>query len=73
MTNMALIKVKEVIGTSTAGFDAAFKNAIKEMVQCKKDITGAKIVSQSVDIKDNEIVEYKVNLKIAYRWDPNNK
>ena len=66
---MALIKVKEVIGTSTESFDQALKEAIKQVCEQKQNVTGAKIIAQTVEIKDGNIVEYKVNLKVAYKWE----
>jgi len=66
---MALIKVKEVIGTSTESFDQALKEAIKQVCEQKQNVTGAKVIAQTVEIKDGNIVEYKVNLKVAYKWE----
>ena len=66
---MALIKVKELIGTSSKSFEDALKQAVSQACQQKKNITGAKIINQNVEIKDGQIVEYKVNLKVAYRWE----
>ena len=66
---MALIKVKEIIGTSEKSFDDALKQAIKQCAKAKKNLTGAKIIGQNAEIKDGEVVEYKVNAKIAYKWE----
>jgi len=66
---MAVIKVKELIGTSPNSFDEALHNVITQAAEQKKNITGAKILSQTVEIKDGKIVEYKVNVKIAYLWE----
>lgn len=66
---MAIIKVKELIGTSNKSFDDALKQAIEQAAQMKKNLTGARIINQNVEIKDGQITEYKVNLKVAYRWE----
>jgi hypothetical protein len=66
---MALVKVKEVIGTSPNSFDEALKEAIKEICQQKQNVSGVKIVGMTVDIKNGEISQYKVNVKYAYRWE----
>jgi len=63
-----LIKIKEVIGISSESFEAAFREAIKKVCSQKQEVTGAKIISQSAEIKDGEISEYKVNVKVAYEW-----
>ena len=66
---MSVIKVKELIGASKESFDDALKQAVKYASEMKKNVTGAKIVGQNVEIKDGKIIQYKVNLKVAYRWD----
>ncbi len=66
---MAVIKVKELIGTSPNSFDEALRNVVAQASQEKKNITGAKVISQTVEIKEGKIVEYKVNVKIAYLWE----
>ncbi len=65
---MALIKIKEIIGSSPKSFEDALKEAVKEVCQQKQNVTGAKVLDQSVTIRDGEIVEYKVNLNVAYLW-----
>jgi len=66
---MAIIKIKEIIGTSPQSFEDALSKAIEHICSQKKNVTGAKIVSQTVEIKDGKIVEYKVNVKVAYKWE----
>lgn len=66
---MALIKIKEIIGVSEKSFDDALKQAIKQCAKAKKNLTGAKIIGQTAEIRDGEIIEYKVNVKIAYKWE----
>lgn len=66
---MSLIKIKEVIGTSPESFDKALEEAIKQVCAQKQNVTGAKVIAQTVEIKNGEIVEYKVNVKVAYKWE----
>ncbi len=66
---MSLIKVKEVIGVSKTSFEDALNQAVQQESALKKNLTGAKLIGQNIEIKDGQIVEYKVNLKIAYKWD----
>jgi hypothetical protein len=65
---MAVIKVKELIVTSSESFEDALQQAINQVCELKKNVTGAKIISQTVEVKDGKIVEYKVNVKVAYKW-----
>ncbi len=65
---MALIKVKELIGTSSKSFEDALKQVVGQACRQKRNITGVSIVGQNVEIKDDQIAEYKVNVKVAYHW-----
>jgi flavin-binding protein dodecin len=66
---MAIIKIRELIGTSEKSFEDALKTLVEHQVKAGKKVTGAKILSESVEIKDGEITEYKVNAKVAYKWE----
>lgn len=66
---MPVVKVKELIGISPKSFDEAFKEVIKQASSQKQGVTGAKILGQSVTIKNGQIVEYKVNVHVAYLWE----
>jgi len=66
---MALVKVKEVIGISPNSFDEALKEAIREICGQKQNVSGVKIVGWTVNVKEGQISEYKVNVKYAYRWE----
>jgi len=66
---MAIIKIRELIGTSAESFDGALKNLVSHEVAAGKNVTGAKILSESVDIQDGKILEYKVNARVAYKWE----
>ena len=66
---MAIIKIRELIGTSEKSFEDALKTLVEHQVKAGKKVTGAKILSESVEIKDGKITEYKVNAKVAYKWE----
>lgn len=66
---MPLVKVKEVIGTSPNGFKEALQNAVKYACSRKQNVTGAKVLGQTVTVQDGKITEYKVNVKFAYLWE----
>ena len=66
---MPVVKVKELIGISPKSFEDALNEAIKQACGQKQNVTGAKILGQNVTIKDGKIVEYKVNVNIAYLWE----
>ncbi len=66
---MAVVKIKEIIGISKKSFEDALKEAIKVATKQKRNVTGAKILGQSVVIKNGKILEYRVNVNIAYLWE----
>ncbi len=66
---MAIIKIRELIGTSPKSFDDALKTLVGHQVKAGKNVTGAKVLSQTVEVKDGKIAEYKVNAKVAYKWE----
>ncbi len=67
---MAIIKVRQVIGISKTSFDDAIRQIIEEeAVKKGKNVTGLKILDQTVSVTDGQIKEYKVNAHIAYKWE----
>ncbi|SHI81448.1 dodecin family protein [Aquimarina spongiae] len=66
---MAIVKTIEVIASSEKGWDDAAKNAIKQAGKSVKNIRSAWVSDQKVIVKDNEIAEYRVNLKISFEID----
>ncbi|WP_378181839.1 dodecin family protein [Aquimarina sp. SS2-1] len=63
---MAIVKVIEVIASSEKGWEDAAKNGVKEAAKTVKNIKSAWISDQKLVIKDNEIKEYRVILKISF-------
>jgi hypothetical protein len=66
---MALIKVKELIGTSEKSFEDALNQAVKEICKQKQKVSGVKVIGYTIEVKDGKITEHKVNVKYAYRWE----
>ncbi len=63
---MAIVKVIEVIATSEKGWDDAARNGVKEAGKTVKNIKSAWVSDQKMIIKNNEIAEYRVILKISF-------
>ncbi len=63
---MAVVKIIEVLGTSPNSFDEAIKNALARTTKTVKNITGLKVIGWNAEVKEGQIAEYKVNLKIAF-------
>ncbi|ERM81912.1 hypothetical protein P872_07920 [Rhodonellum psychrophilum GCM71 = DSM 17998] len=63
---MSIVKVIEVIATSTIGFDDATKNALKEASKSIKNIKSIYIKEMTAKVGNNEIVSFGVNAKISF-------
>ena len=63
---MSVLKVIELVGTSPNSWEEATENALKKAAETLRGITGADVVGQNVVIKDGKIVEYRVDVKVAF-------
>ena len=60
------IKVIEVIGISTKGFEDAVQHAVRKASQSISGITGVEVVNFSARVQDGEVVQYKADTKLAF-------
>ncbi len=63
---MAIVKVIEIIASSEKGWEDATKNGIKQAAKTVKNIKSAWVSDQKVMVKDGEISEYRINLKVSF-------
>jgi flavin-binding protein dodecin len=63
---MAVMKVIEVLANSDKSWEDATKKAVKQASKSVKNIKSAFVQSQSVVVKDDEVTEFRVNLKITF-------
>ena len=66
---MPIVKIREVIGTSETSFEDALRQAVEREIKAGKKVSGADIIGQTASVKDGRISEFRVDVKIAYRWD----
>jgi flavin-binding protein dodecin len=64
---MSTIKVIELIGTSKKNWEDAANNAIKEAAETISEITGLEMINQTAKVEKGKIVEYRANLKAAFK------
>lgn len=63
----AVIKVTELVGSSTESFSHAVRNAVKIASQSIRGIQGVDVISSQADVDENgDLTLYKVNVKIAF-------
>ena len=63
---MSVAKVTEIIASSPKSFDDAVSEGIKRADKTLKNIRSAWIKEQKVDVKDGNITEYRVTLKVTF-------
>ena len=63
---MAVLKVIEVLSSSTVSWEDATKRAVTEAAKALKNIRSVYVKEQSAQVKNNEVVEFRVNLKITF-------
>ena len=63
---MSVAKVTEITSTPKKSFEDAMEEGIKRASKTLKNITGAWIQDQKVDIEDGKISQYRVNLKLTF-------
>jgi flavin-binding protein dodecin len=63
---MTVVKIIELIGSSTIGWSEAAQNAVTEAAKTIKNVKGVHVKRCTAKVKDNKIVEYNANVKIAF-------
>lgn len=63
---MSVAKVTEITSTSKKSFEDAINLGIKRANKTLKNVTGAWIKSQKIDITNGKITDYRVNMKVTF-------
>ena len=63
---MAVLKVVEILGNSTVGFEDALQNVVTEASKTIKDIRSFYVQEMQVTVLNNAITEYRVNAKVCF-------
>lgn len=63
---MSVLKVIEVLANSNKGWEDATKNAVSHASKSVKNIRSVYVNEQSATVKDGEIDDYRVNVKITF-------
>ena len=63
---MSVAKVTEISATSTKGFEAAIKSGITRACKTLKNVKGAWVNGQKVEIENGKITNYRVDLKVTF-------
>jgi len=60
------VKVIEVIGISTVGFEDAVDNAVSKASESIKGITGVEVQNFSARVDEGKVVQYRATVKLAF-------
>jgi flavin-binding protein dodecin len=66
---MSVLKVLEIMSNSEKSWEDATASGIRKASKSVKNIRSAFVQSQSVVVKNDDISEYRVNLKISFEVD----
>jgi flavin-binding protein dodecin len=62
----AVVRVIELVGVSAKSWSDAAQQAVARASQTIRHITGLDVVKSSAVVKDGKIIEYYVNVKLAF-------
>ena len=63
---MAIMKVIEVMSNSDKSWEDATKKAVQHASKSVKNIKSVFVQSQSAVVKDDNVTEFRVNLKLTF-------
>lgn len=63
---MAVLKVIEVLSNSETSWEDATRKAVKQASKSVKNIKSVYVKEQSAIVKDEEVTEFRVNLKLTF-------
>ena len=66
----AAIQVIEMVGVSKENWSDAARQVVKRASETYEHITGLDVLHSTAVVRDGKIVEYHVNVKLAYITEP---
>ena len=66
---MGVIIVREMVGTSPRSWSDAARQAVATASRTVRNIRTVEVVKSTAEVRDGEIVEYRVGLKIAFEYE----
>jgi flavin-binding protein dodecin len=63
---MSVAKITEIQASSTTSFDDAIQVGIARANKTLRNVTGAWIKSQKVEVENGKISEYRVLMKVSF-------
>lgn len=66
---MAVMKVLEIMANSNQSWEEAVKNAVKTAAKSVKNIKSVYVKDQTANVEGDNIVDYRVIVKITFQVD----
>jgi flavin-binding protein dodecin len=66
---MSVARITEISSTSEQSFEDAIKSGIARATKTLRNVKGAWIKEQQIDIEADEIVRYRVNILVTFILD----
>ncbi|MCC6930567.1 MAG: dodecin domain-containing protein [Gemmatimonadaceae bacterium] len=63
---MSVAKVTEIIASSPKSFDDAIASGIKRANKTLRNVKGAWVAGQKVEVEKGKITEYRVTLRVTF-------
>lgn len=63
---MSVAKVTEITATSAKGFEDAIAQGLDRANKTLKNVTGAWIQDQKVDVRGGAVTQYRVSMKVTF-------
>ncbi|HEY9325105.1 MAG TPA: dodecin family protein [Candidatus Limnocylindria bacterium] len=67
---MPVVKIIEVVGTSTVSFEDAVAKGVDAAAKSLRHMSGADVKHLTVAVKNGKVTQYRADLKIAFAIEP---
>ena len=66
---MGVIIIREMVGTSPRSWSDAARQAVATASNTVRNIQSIEVVKSTAEVRDGQISEYRVELKIAFEYE----
>jgi flavin-binding protein dodecin len=66
---VGVIIIREMVGTSPQSWSDAARQAVATASRTVRNIVSVEVVKSTAEVRDGEIVEYRVEVKIAFEYE----
>ncbi|NLJ55942.1 MAG: dodecin domain-containing protein [Firmicutes bacterium] len=63
---MSVAKIIELIGASDLSWEDAVQDAVQKASETVEGITGVEVQNFTANVENDEVIEYKANVKLAF-------